>query len=151
MRIGAGIGVLVLGFAAARAAGAETWVESEVRARSRAAAAAEERLDAEAVMPFWAEDAVVHVAGAQPLVGREAIHRMYADVFPKLKSFRGEATDIHVASGGDMAWEAGRTFSTRGDAPDAKESSGKYLLVWRRDPDRVWRIVACSATPNPKP
>ena len=95
---------------------AETAAESEVRARSRGVAAAEERLDVDAVMPFWAEDAVVHFAGAAPLVGRDAIRKMYADAFPKLKSFRGETADVHVSSSGDMAWETGRTFSTRAPA-----------------------------------
>jgi len=149
-----GIALLLAGSGAIGApagAGAETSpAERDVRARGQAVAAAEARLDADAVMPFWAEDAVVHFAGAEPIVGREAIHRMYADAFTKLRSFRGEATDVHVAASGDLAWEAGRTFSTRRD-PDAKESSGKYLLVWRKDADGVWRIVACAATANPKP
>jgi ketosteroid isomerase-like protein len=91
------------------------------------------------------------VSGAEPFVGREAIRRMYADVFPRLKSFRGEASEIHVSASGDVAWETGRTFSTRSDPADAKESSGKYLLVWRKDRDGVWRIAACAATANPKP
>lgn len=130
---------------------AETPAETEVRARSRGVAAAEERLDADAVMPFWAEDAVVHFAGAQPLVGRDAIHKMYATTFPKLKSFRGETAQLHVAASGDMAWETGRTFSMRAEPADAKEGSGKYLLVWRKDADGVWRIAACAATANPSP
>lgn len=141
--------VLMLG--AALPARGETAVEAQVRDRSRAVAAAEARLDADAVMPFWTDDAVVHVSGAEALVGRAAIHRMYMDVFPTLKSFRGEATEIHVSAGGDVAWETGRTFSTRAEPADAKESSGKYLLVWRKDRDGVWRIAACAATANPKP
>jgi len=140
-----------LALAAVWPARGETAAEAAVRERSRAVAAAEARLDADAVMPFWTEDAVVHLSGAEPLVGREAIHKMYADVFPRLKSFRGEATDIHVSSSGDLAWETGRSFSTRSDPADAKESSSKYLLVWRKDGDGVWRIAACAATANAKP
>jgi uncharacterized protein (TIGR02246 family) len=128
---------------------AETPAETEVRARSRGVAAAEAKLDADAVAPFWAEDAVVHFAGAQPLVGRDAIHKMYATTFPKLKSFRGETSELHVAASGDIAWEMGRTFSTRAEPPEAKEGTGKYLLVWRKDSDGVWRIAACAATSNP--
>jgi hypothetical protein len=52
----AGIALAALICAAARA---ETPAETEVRARSRAVAAAEGRLDADAVAPFWADDAVV--------------------------------------------------------------------------------------------
>ena len=144
----AGIALAALICAAARA---ETPAETEVRARSRAVAAAEGRLDADAVAPFWSDDAVVHFAGAQPLVGRDAIHKMYAATFPKLKSFRGETAELHVAASGDIAWEIGRTFSTRAEPPDAKEGSGKYLLVWRKDADGVWRIAACAATANPNP
>ena len=144
------LAVAFLGSAGAIAR-AETAAESEVRASSRGVAAAEERLDVDAVMPFWAEDAVVHFAGAAPLVGRDAIRKMYADAFPKLKSFRGETADLYVSSGGDMAWETGRTFSTRAQPADAPASSGKYLIVWRKDADSVWRIAACAATANPNP
>src|SRR6476659_775456 len=83
--------------------------------------------------------------------GRDSIRKMYADACPKLKSFRGETADLHVSSSGDMAWETGRTFSTRAQPPDAPASSGKYLIVWRRDADGVWRIAACAATANPNP
>jgi uncharacterized protein (TIGR02246 family) len=148
----AGMTLAFLGLAALVApALAETPAETEVRGRSRAVAAAEARLDADAVTGFWTEDAVVHFAGAAPLVGRDAIHRMYADAFAKLKSFRGETSELHVSSGADMAWETGRTFSTRADPADAKESTGKYLLVWRKDGDGIWRIAACAATADPKP
>lgn len=147
-RIGLAAAVALAGSLSAHG---ETPAEAEVRARSRAIAEAEARLDADAVMPFWTQDAVVHFAGAEPIVGREAIHKMYADVFPKLKSFRGEATEIHASAGGDMAWETGRSFSVRSDPADAKESSSKYLLVWRKDGDGVWRIAACAATANAKP
>ena len=149
-RVLSGVLAVALASSAAPFARAET-AESEVRARSRGVAAAEERLDVDAVMPFWAEDAVVHFAGAPPLVGRDSIRKMYADAFPKLKSFRGETTDVHVSSSGDLAWETGRTFSTRAQPPDAPASSGKYLIVWRRDADGVWRIAACAATANPNP
>jgi uncharacterized protein (TIGR02246 family) len=152
MRIGArswvGVGALLIGSASAIS---ETKAEAEVRARSQGVAAAEERLDADAVMPFWADDAVVHFAGALPLVGRDAIHKMYAATFPKLRSFRGETSELHVAASGDLAWEAGRTFSTRAEPAGAKETGGEYLLVWRKDPDGVWRIAACAATANPNP
>ena len=149
-RVLSGVLAVALASSAAPFARAET-AESEVRARSRGVAAAEERLDVDAVMPFWAEDAVVHFAGAAPLVGRDSIRKMYADAFPKLKSFRGEMTEVHVSSSGDMAWETGRTFSTRAQPPGAPASSGKYLLVWRKDADGVWRIAACAATANPNP
>ena len=37
------------------------------------------------------------------------------------------------------------------DLADAPASSGKYLIVWRKDADGVWRIAACAATANPNP
>src|SRR6478735_4861340 len=92
-RVLSGVLAVALAPSAAPFARAETAAESEVRARSRGVAAAEERLDVDAVMPFWAQDAVVHFAGAAPLVGRDSIRKLYADAFPKLKSFRGETTD----------------------------------------------------------
>jgi uncharacterized protein (TIGR02246 family) len=123
--------------------------EADVRARSRAVAEAEARKDADAVMPFWAEDAVVHFNGEAPIVGHEAIGAMYRQRLPRLETFRAETNSVQVAPGGDLAWETGTTYVTLPNGGGAVSSS-KFLIVWRKEPDGQWRIAACALTANPK-
>ena len=123
--------------------------EADVRARSRGVADAEARKDADAVMPFWAEDAVVHFNGEAPIVGREAIGTMYRQRLPRLETFRAETNSVQVAPGGDLAWETGTTYVTLPNGGGAVSSS-KFLIVWRKEADGVWRIAACALTANPK-
>ncbi len=68
--------------------GSTAAAEAEVRAASRGVADAEARKDALAVMPFWAEDAVVHFNGEAALKGKDAIRKMYAERLPRLDTFR---------------------------------------------------------------
>src|SRR5262245_7561949 len=76
--------------------------EAAIRANSRAVAEAEAKKDADAVMPYWAEDAVVHFNGESTLKGRDAIGKMYRERLPRLETFRAETNSIEVSPGGEM-------------------------------------------------
>jgi uncharacterized protein (TIGR02246 family) len=123
--------------------------EASVRAQSRAVADAEANKDADAVMPFWTENAIVHFNGEAPLKGREAIGAMYRQRLPRLDTFRAETNSIEVSPGGGMAWETGTTYVTLpgGTGPP---STSKFLIVWKKEADGQWRIAACALTANPK-
>jgi len=131
------------------AGGATAAAEAEVRAASNGVADAEARKDALAVMPFWAEDAVVHFNGETALKGKAAIQKMYAERLPRLDTFRATTDSVQVAPGGDLAWETGSTSVTLPNAA-GPPSSSKFLIVWRREADGKWRIAACALTANPK-
>ena len=123
--------------------------EAAIRANSRAVAEAEARKDADAVMPYWTEDAVVHFNGESTLKGRDAIGRMYRERLPRLETFRAETNSVEVSPGGGLAWETGTTYVTvpGGTGPP---STSKFLIVWRKEADGQWRIAACALTANPK-
>jgi uncharacterized protein (TIGR02246 family) len=123
--------------------------EAEVRARSRGVADAEARKDVLAVMPFWAEDAVVHFHGEAALKGKAAIQKMYGERLPRLDTFRADSESIQVAPGGDLAWETGSTAVTL-PGTAGPPSTSKFLIVWRKEADGNWRIAACAVTANPK-
>lgn len=129
--------------------GSTAAAEAEVRARSRGVADAEARKDALAVMPFWADDAVVHFNGEVALKGKDAIGKMYAERLPRLDTFRAYSDSIQVAPGGDLAWETGSTAVTLPNA-SGPPSTSKFLIVWRKEADGKWRIAACALTANPK-
>jgi uncharacterized protein (TIGR02246 family) len=125
--------------------------EAEIRASSRAVAEAEAKKDADAVMPYWTEDAVVHFNGEATLKGREAIGKMYRERLPRLETFRAETNSVEVSPGGGLAWETGTTYVTLpGGTGPPTASSSKFLIVWRKEADGQWRIAACALTANPK-
>jgi len=141
------LGALLLAGACQRSSTAAA--EAEVREASRGVADAEARKDALAVMPFWAEDAVVHFNGEAALKGKAAIQKMYSERLPRLDTFRATSDSIQVAPGGDLAWETGSTAVTLPNAT-GPPSSSKFLIVWRKEADGKWRIAACALTANPK-
>jgi ketosteroid isomerase-like protein len=118
-----------------------------VRARSEAVSAAEAAKDREKALTFWTADAIVQPAGAPQIQGREAIDKLYRQIFDStgLKTFSGKTSTIVVSEGGDLAYETGvnqLTFGTpKGDVLDV----GKYLIVWKKT-DGVWSVAAISFT-----
>ena len=125
--------------------------EAAIRANSRAVAEAEAKKDADAVMPYWTEDAVVHFNGESTLKGRAAIGEMYRERLPRLETFRAETNSVEVSPGGGLAWETGTTYVTLpGGTGPPTASSSKFLIVWRKEADGQWRIAACALTANPK-
>ena len=125
--------------------------EALIRANSRAVAEAESKKDADAVMPYWTEDAIVHFNGETTLKGKDAIGKMYRERLPRLESFRAETNSVEVSPGGGLAWETGTTYVTLpGGTGPPSSSSSKFLIVWRKEADGQWRIAACALTANPK-
>ena len=121
--------------------------EAEIRARSQAVVAAEIREDLEAVMPFYADSAVIHMEGAPAIRGHTAIRRVYADFFGAPMTFdRAFTTYIRVARSGDLAYETGVNHFTITAAGQRTPSTGKYLAVWGRRPDGVWVIESLAVT-----
>jgi uncharacterized protein (TIGR02246 family) len=120
---------------------------SAVRSRSEAVVAAESAFDVEAVMTFWAEDAILQPAGGPQLQGRPAISHLYRQYFESgmLKEFSASATHIEASSSGDLAFESGVSrMVLTGDEGDLLDK-GKYLLVWKKI-DGEWMIAALGFT-----
>jgi uncharacterized protein (TIGR02246 family) len=111
-------------------------------------AAAADR-DAERVAAFFADDAVLHVAGMPEIRGREAIGRFYANMYRFLAATRATPVSRQAASSGDLAYSTGRTVNEfRG--PDGEVSyAGKYALVWTRH-DGEW-LVSLYAVSSDQP
>ncbi len=89
------------------------------------------------VEAFYAEEAVV-LPPNQPMVsGRASIMELFQGLFGA--GLRDAALEIvRVDESGDLAAELGKYTLTIGTAQD----KGKYLVVWRRQPDGAWRAIA---------
>ncbi|MGQ0713760.1 MAG: YybH family protein [Gemmatimonadaceae bacterium] len=121
--------------------------ESEIRARSQAVVAAEIRKDLEAVMPFYADSAVLHMEGMPAVQGHPGIREAYKAFFSAPMTFdRAVITDVDVARSGDLAYETGTNHFTMTAGDQRVPATGKYLIVWRRSPGGAWVVAALAVT-----
>jgi ketosteroid isomerase-like protein len=107
------------------------------------AAVASEGKDLERILSFWTDDAKVYPPGAPIVEGKAAIR---AFVTPSL-SMPGfdvgwETEEVVIAPSGDMGYTTGRNHLTMPDESGVlRTETGRYVTVWRRDPDGEWRCV----------
>jgi uncharacterized protein (TIGR02246 family) len=108
-------------------------------ARMKAAAAK----DLEALAALYADDASILspnmpiLTGKQPI--KDGLKPMLAD--PQF-SLALMPTRVEVSKSGDMAFTQGPYKFTFSDVRGNKfEDEGKYLTVWRKQPDGTWKAV----------
>jgi ketosteroid isomerase-like protein len=85
----------------------------------------------------YEKDATLLPPGGPAVKGREAIARYLAS-FGTVTHF--DVTDEEIGGSGDVAYIAGvydMTFQVPGQTP--VRDTGKYIEVWRRQPDGSWR------------
>jgi uncharacterized protein (TIGR02246 family) len=125
--------------------------EAAIRARINDWAAAARAKDSAKFVTFYADDAVVMLAGAPDIRGiasiRESIPGMMQDPAFAL-SF--EAEKVEVARSGDLAYETG-TYEMTMTGPDKKPATekGHYAVVWRKGADGAWKVVIDAPVSDP--
>jgi ketosteroid isomerase-like protein len=109
------------------------------RAWSRAAAGG----DVDAILAYWADDALVLPPGLPPLRGRAAL-RTYLETSMKTPGFRisWEPLEAKVSREGDMGYLVERTTVTV-DGPDGRPVTQHFrgVTIWRRQSDGSWKNV----------
>jgi len=135
-----GLAVLLASACAPRGvptAGAEYGPLEQRQAAFLAAMAAR---DAERTAAFFADGAVLHIAGMPAIEGRDAIRGFYGNMFGFLAESAAVPRTLELSAGGDMAYSHGTTSNTFRGPQGTSTYTGKYVLVWRRI-DGDWRIV----------
>lgn len=107
--------------------------------------------DAAAISGFWSEDAVYIAPGAATIRGHAAFDAHVRDTFGKIRITEITAGVDETIVDGDLAFQTG-TYSetlqpTQGGA--AQKISGRFLFVWRKQPDGTWRIARGISTDLP--
>jgi uncharacterized protein (TIGR02246 family) len=101
--------------------------------------ATRERGDARSFADQFTEDGILMIPGLADASGRTAIRELSEKRFPgtPTSDFKIQRREIQVA--GDSAWELAWYEETyRGNDP--VRMRGRYLIVWKRASDGVWRV-----------
>ena len=118
---------------------AEAIIELERRAREAA-----EAKDLDRYVSFYADDASLFWPGVPMVTGRAAI-REFMRAFLSMPAFSliFETAKVEVSRAGDLAYSYGTNRVTLVDpAGNLMKDRGKYLTVYRKQPDGTWKVVA---------
>lgn len=105
----------------------------------------------DSIVSFWTDDARVVLPGQPVVHGKPAIKEMVAGM-TAIPGFHITWTpdSAVVAAAGDLAYTFGTNQFTAPD-PTGKlvTTNGRYLTLWRKEPDGRWRCVMDYSNPAP--
>jgi uncharacterized protein (TIGR02246 family) len=100
--------------------------------------------DADKIVSYYSEDAIVLPPNAAALTNKEAIRETWTELVasPDLK-ISWNTTRVEVSKSGDMAYASGTYELTTNDKSGKPvKDSGKYLEVWEKQKDGTWKCGA---------
>ena len=112
--------------------------------------------DLEGSLSFFADDALWLQHNVPMMKDKESMRKWLSDLMAS-PGFSGswQASKVEASRGGDLAYSIG---TYQGTIPDAKgkpvSDRGKYVTVWKKQPDSKWKVVADIANsdlPAPEP
>ena len=133
-------------------AGEEQTIRNAEIEWSKAAAAK----DVEKIMTYYAEDAAMFPANAPLAMGKSNIKATWTGMMamPGI-AISWTPIKVDVAKSGDMAWDHGTyTLSFMDAAGKTQSDRGKYVVVWKKQPDGSWKVsgdIFNSDLPVPQP
>ncbi|MGH9777443.1 MAG: YybH family protein [Candidatus Acidiferrales bacterium] len=155
-----GVLILCLGFTAAtlgcrmEAPDTRAADEQDIRAADAACLKALQANDLDRAMSFYAGDATMFPIAAPVASGKQAIRTAWAHVLA-IPNFRltWRMTKIEVSRAGDLAYAQGTSEATFDDDKGQPVTEiGKWVVVWKKQADATWEIVAdISNTDSPPP
>jgi uncharacterized protein (TIGR02246 family) len=123
--------------------------EAAIRAATKDWNAAEEAKDLEKSLSFYAADGARYATGAPAIVGRQALRKEWQKYLSTPGSFHWRTARVEVSRSGDLAYETGNfVLKTIDPEGQAKTTNGKYVCVWRKQPDGQWKVVADIDNPD---
>jgi len=98
---------------------------------------------------WFAEDGVALGNGAAPLIGRVAIAKS-ATWSPKDYQLTWTPTDAMMGPSGDMGYTWGHFEGHSKDSNgNPVTTTGRYMTVWRKEPDGQWKVVLDAGSNEP--
>lgn len=99
---------------------------------------------------YAASDVRMFPDGGEPYSGRDALIARFA-AWPEGAALSWTPVEAMAASGGDFGFTWGRFIFTAPGAAGAVAEHGKYVSIWRREPDGSWKFVADIGNASPAP
>ncbi|MGB8261364.1 MAG: nuclear transport factor 2 family protein [Terracidiphilus sp.] len=98
---------------------------------------------------WFADDGVALGNGAAPVIGRVAIAKS-ANWSPKAYQLTWTPTDAVMGPSGDVGYTWGH-FEGRGKDANGNPvvTTGRYITIWRRQPDGNWKVVLDAGANEP--
>ncbi|HTB98958.1 MAG TPA: SgcJ/EcaC family oxidoreductase [Terracidiphilus sp.] len=113
--------------------------------------------DADKIIGFYTDDALLITPGSDPLHGREAIHAALKQmVIDPALSLTFHSDHVEVAKSGDLAYTEGPYELTVHDPTTNTviHDHGNYVTTFRKQPDGSWKAsvdISTSAVPPAPP
>ena len=146
------IGLALLTFCSCSQQKIDTKLEGEkVMQTSREWSQIASTADIEKTLSYWADDAVVMLAGQPILNGKKDVRKMVEESF-KTPGFKisWEPQSVQVSENGDMA------YLIEKESISMNDSTGKTMTmysngvtVWKKQTDGSWKNVVDVSTPAP--
>ncbi len=106
-----------------------------------AKAAADKDLDA--TISYYSDDASLLPPNAPIATGNHAIRAVWAPMLGPDASLSWKATTVDVARSGDLGYVVGvYQMTTKGPQGKPATDNGKFVEVWKKQPDGKWKAVA---------
>jgi ketosteroid isomerase-like protein len=106
-------------------------------------AATAEGTDVDRIVGYWSDDATVYPPGMPALEGKAAIREFVAESL-RTPGFavHWEPHQVAVSADASMGYTAGTNrFTAPGADGQLVTTEGRYLTVFRRQPDGAWKCV----------
>ena len=135
------LSTLALLFAGAPALAQTSDVTEAIGRSASAFSRALEAGDAAGMAAQYTDDATLIPPNGRLFTGREAIVQFWTPRNPDFRTLEHRLTTDRLEVSGDVATEVGTWYQKgqRGDE-EPTESSGRYLVVWRRQADGEWKM-----------
>ena len=107
--------------------------------------------DAAALAATYADDAIMMDPNQASVEGKQAIRAAYEARF-KESAFKAAVTPLETQVAGDWAYDRGNlTATVTPKSGKPMEESGKYLFIFKRQPDGSWKVYRDISNSNSPP
>ena len=107
------------------------------------------RGDAAGFAALFAEDGALLGAGGEIVSGRKNIEEAMAGSMKSVRLTGGSITTVDVFPMGDLAYETGKySFTLERAASAPRTVTGKYVEIWKRQPDGSWKMYRDIGLPD---
>jgi len=98
--------------------------------------------DLDGTVSYYSDDATVMPPNAPMAANKEAIRAGWAAANGPGVNLSFESSKVEVAASGDLAYDVGTyTVSMKDAQGKPVTDTGKYLAVWKKQPDGTWKAV----------